>query len=234
MSNEIGKFITFEGGDGCGKTTQARLLFETLNESGIPVLFTREPGGTDGAEEIRNLLVTGETGKWDRTTETLMFFAARHDHVEKLIKPALQRGEWVICDRFTDSTLAYQGYGHGVKLELIKGLHRLTLGDFQPDLTFIFDLDTELGIKRATARIKETSDVEKEDRYERMGKIFHNNVRRGFLEIAKENSDRCFPINANDTISDLHIRVVSKVNLSFKTTASIMQQSAITQYLNNA
>ena len=98
-----------------GKTTQAKLLFESLNNAGIPTIFTREPGGTEGAEEIRHLLVEGETGRWDKVTETILFFAARRDHVEKLIKPALKRGEWVVCDRFTDSTKAYQGYGEGFK-----------------------------------------------------------------------------------------------------------------------
>lgn len=211
-----GKFITVEGGEGCGKTTQAKLLFEALNNSGIPTILTREPGGTDGAEQIRDLLVKGETGKWDKITETLLYFAARRDHLTKLIMPALERGEWVICDRFTDSTIAYQGYGHGVKLEIIKGMNKLTVGDFQPDLTLLFDIDVEAGIARAHAREKKVVG-EKEDRYERMGGIFHKNVRRGFIEIAKAENKRCAVVDASATIERVHNSAVSQLNFYLKT-----------------
>jgi len=224
--SEGGKFITFEGGEGSGKTTQAKLLFEALNNNKIATIFTREPGGTDGAEAIRNLLVKGETGRWDRITETLLYFAARRDHVQKLIKPSLERGESVICDRFTDSTIAYQGYGHGVKTELINGLHKITLGEFKPHLTLVFDIDIEKGIGRAKAREKK-SDGQKEDRYERMDSIFHKNVRRGFLEIAKNDSKRCVVINADGKINEIHNAVIFKVNLHLGTKISPLSPIAI-------
>lgn len=230
MSNQ-GKFITVEGVEGSGKTTQAKLLFEALNNSGIATILTREPGGTDGAEEIRSLLVKGETGRWDKITETLLYFAARRDHVEKLIKPSLERGEWVICDRFTDSTHAYQGYGEGMKAEFINGLHKLVLGDFKPNLTFIFDMDVDKGIARANERQKKST--LREDRYERMGSIFHKNVRRGFLEIAKSDKNRCALINADDKISKIHANVVSNLNFHLKTNVSALSPIAVDGVLNN-
>lgn len=211
-----GRFITFEGGEGCGKTTQAKMLFDALNKASIPTIYTREPGGTDGAEAIRELLVQGETGRWDKTTETLLFFAARRDHVEKLIKPALERGEWVICDRFTDSTMAYQGYGEGMSMTVINGLNKLILGDFKPDVTYMFDIDYDAGVARAKTREDSKTHKKKEDRYERMDSIFHKNVRRGFLEIAKSDSARCEVINAAGTIEETHKLVISKFNTRFK------------------
>lgn len=217
MAQLKGTFITLEGGEGCGKTTQSKLLFKALNEHGIPTLHTREPGGTDGAEAIRHLVVEGETGRWDRITETLLYFAARRDHVEKLIRPSLERGEWVICDRFTDSTVAYQGYGHGVSIDLIKGLHRLTLGSFFPEVTFILDIDEAKGIERAHNReAKQGAPVE--DRYERMGSVFHKNVRRGFLEIAKLDRERYVSISADQNIKSVHHAIVSQLNFHLKTT----------------
>jgi len=212
MARKKGKFITVEGGEGSGKTTQAHLIFDALNNSGVPAILTREPGGTGGAESIRDLLVKGETGRWDRITETLLYFAARRDHVEKLIKPALERGEWVVCDRFTDSTKAYQGYGYGVQLELIDGLHKLTIGDFGPDLTLVFDIDVERGLHRSVSRDEKISEDKKEDRYERMGDVFHKNVRRGFLEVAKANKGRCVVIDASDSIKEVHAEAVNIVN----------------------
>jgi len=226
-----GKFITVEGGEGSGKTTQAHLLFEALNNSGVPTILTREPGGTDGAEQIRDLLVKGETGRWDKVTETLLYFAARRDHVEKLIKPSLERGEWVICDRFTDSTHAYQGYGEGMKDEFITGLHKLVLGKFFPDLTVVFDMNEEKSIERAKQREK-ISGGREEDRYERMGGIFHKNVRRGFLELAKKDTDRYSVINADDTISRIHETVVSTMNFYLKTTISALSPIAVDGYLD--
>lgn len=212
---KLGKFITFEGGEGGGKTTQAKLLVAALNHSKIEAIFTREPGGTPEAEEIRNLLVKGKTDKFDKITETLLYFAARRDHVEKMIKPALAEGQWVICDRFTDSTHAYQGYGYGVQHELINGLNRLALGDFKPDLTLIFDIEVERGMERAKKRMEPVSsgDNQKEDRYERMSGDFHKNVRRGFLEIAKNESKRCLVVKAEGTIKGLHKAIIENVNL---------------------
>lgn len=208
---ERGRFITFEGGDGCGKTTQARLLFALLNLRDITSLFTREPGGTQGAEEIRTLVVTGETGKWEKMTETLLYFAARHDHIERLIKPALTRGEWVICDRFSMSTLAYQGYGHGLPLSSIEGLHKFAIGEFYPDLTFVYDTD----ISVSSARIEERNEQiqgELEDRYERMGETFQRNVRRGFVEMANKDRQRCVLITSDGSIKAIHDITVQNFN----------------------
>ncbi len=209
-----GKFITLEGGEGSGKSTQAKLLFDALNSAGISALHTREPGGTDGAEEIRSLLVRGETGRWDKLTETLLYFAARRDHVEKLIKPSLDRGEWVICDRFTDSTVAYQCYGEGVSIELVNGLQKIILNDFVPDMTLILDIESEKGIARTRGRAGEPT-VNREDRYERMGGVFHRNVRRGFLEVAKTHKNRCLVVNAEKSIKELHAELITAVNRRF-------------------
>ena len=209
-----GKFIVFEGGDGCGKTTQARLLFSLLNENDISALFTREPGGTSGAEEIRKLLVTGETGRWDKMTETLLFFAARRDHVENLIKPCVDRGEWIICDRFSLSTYAYQGYGYGLPISYIEGLYKFSIGDFYPDFTFVYDIETELALERAKVRSESLNlnHKESEDRYERMSDTFHKNVRRGFIEMARKMEQKSAIINSHNSIKNIHDVTVAKVN----------------------
>ena len=163
----LGKFITMEGGEGAGKSTQIANLAAALRAVGIVVVVTREPGGSRRAEEIRKLLVRGATDRWHPMTEALLHNAARMEHVEELVRPALARGEWVLCDRFTDSTVAYQGFGHGLGREVIEDLHSLVFGGFLPDLTLILDLDVELGLARATAAARG------EDRYERMGRDFH-------------------------------------------------------------
>jgi len=207
-----GKFITFEGGDGSGKSTQSQLLYAALKKAGIPVVLTREPGGTKGAEEIRDLVVKGDATKWDRMTETLLFIAARRDHVEKKIKPALERGEWVISDRFVDSTYAYQGYGHGVQLNLIDGLHRLALDGFAPDVTLIYNIDYDEGLDRANARIGSLSEEEREDRFEKMSMLFHKNVQKGFLERASADPKRCEIIKAVGAIHDIHSITIGALN----------------------
>jgi len=198
-----GIFITFEGGEGGGKSTQSKLLGEFFQSIGKSVVLTREPGGTKGAEDIRSLLVKGETDKWDHVTETLLHLAARRDHVEKIIKPALAKGEVVICDRFCDSTLAYQGYGHGLGVEYINNMQKLVIGDFRPDLTFILDIDPKAGITRAGSR------GDKEDRYEKMGSGFHDRVRNGFLNIAQAEPNRCHVIDANRPIEEIHKAIVN-------------------------
>jgi dTMP kinase len=144
-----GKFISFEGGEGTGKSTQLTRLAERLAEAGLEVVRTREPGGTEGADAIRELLVTGATDRWDPVSEVLLNYAARRDHVERVIKPALARGEWVVCDRFADSTMAYQGYGYELGTDLIETVHRATLGDFNPDMTIIMDFAPAEGLARA-------------------------------------------------------------------------------------
>ena len=147
-----GRFITFEGGEGTGKSTQARLLAERLTGAGREVVLTREPGGSAGAEAIRALLVTGSVDRWSATTETLLMHAARRDHIERLIGPALERGAWVVCDRFADSTRAYQGAAGGAPAELIAALEREVLGDVTPDLTLVLDLPPADGLARAAGR----------------------------------------------------------------------------------
>ena len=181
-----GYFITLEGGEGTGKSTQCRLLADYLTQMGHKVLLTREPGGSIGAEEIRNLLVTGDKSRWDSVTETLLFMAARRNHLVKRIWPALEEGQIVICDRFLDSTLAYQGYGYGKNqqtLDMIQTIYRLIAGDFYPDLTIVLDIDPKLGLQRSCARAGNN-----EQRFESMDLSFHNNLRQGFLDLARSNN----------------------------------------------
>jgi dTMP kinase len=168
--------------------------------------MTREPGGSPGAEAIRKLLVEGEPGRWDGITETLLFAAARHDHVERTIRPALERGAWVLSDRFTDSTIAYQGYGAGIDVDLIRQLSLAATGGISPDLTLILDLPVEIGLLRAAGR------AGGEDRFERKGGEFHNRLRTGFLAIAKAEPARCVVVDATaspDSVAQAISKVVS-------------------------
>ena len=202
---ERGRFITFEGGEGAGKSTQLKMLAEALARAGIEVVTTREPGGSKGAEAIRALLVTGDVDRWDAHTEALLHTAARRDHLARTVWPALERGAWVVCDRFADSTLAYQGYGHGLPREFITGLTTLAIGDFKPDLTLVLDLPVEEGLKRAGGR------GGAEDRYERMGTAFHERLRQGFLDIARKDADRCAIIDAAADLDSVHQAVLRAV-----------------------
>ncbi len=188
-----GRFITFEGGEGSGKTTQIKLLCDFLEENGVAVAKTREPGGTPGAEAIRDLLVRGDAGRWDAESEGLLHFAARRDHVERMIRPALASGVWVVSDRFADSTMAYQGYAHGLGRDWVSNLHELVLGDFAPDLTLVLDIPVDAGLDRANVRGGE------ENRYELLGPAFHQSVRDGFLDIARREPGRCVVIAATET-----------------------------------
>jgi dTMP kinase len=189
-SKNHGIFITLEGGEGAGKTTQIAHLKTRLEKAGKTVVTTREPGGTVGAEAIRKLLVEGDTHHWDAMTEAMLLFAARRDHVEKIIVPALSKGEWVISDRFYDSSYAYQGYGQGLELSVLDELRKLSIGDMKPDITFILDLPVEIGLKRAAV----------EQRYERMGVPFHQKLRQGFLELAKAEPARIKTIDAGQAV----------------------------------
>ncbi len=202
-----GKFITFEGGEGSGKTTQIKLLQKQLNDAGKKSVLTREPGGCAPADAIRKLLLTGSVDKWHPVAETLLFQAARVEHVERVIKPALERGEIVICDRFLDSTIVYQGIAKGLGVEYIKQLHQFTLGSFAPDLTLILDIEPEIGLKRAHARAGD------ETRFENMELEFHRNVRNGFLKLAHENPPRYKIINADQSVKDVHKSILEAVNL---------------------
>ena len=192
-----GCFVTFEGGEGSGKSTNLRILAEALEVMGHTVVTTREPGGSNGAELVRRLLVEGAADRWDEVTEALLHCAARRDHVTRLIRPALDRGDWVISDRFADSTMAYQGYGHGLGRKMIENLHRLTIGDLKPNLTLILDLPIETGLSRAGTR------GGNETRYERMDGGFHQRLRDGFLDIAARESDRCIVIDATQKIDSV-------------------------------
>lgn len=184
------RFITLEGGEGAGKSTQIRLLAQRLSEAGHRVVTTREPGGAPGAEAIRELLVTGETGRWAPKTEALLHFAAREEHLARTVRPALERGDWVISDRFVDSTMAYQGVAQKLGAEFINELKALVVGDDMPALTLILDLAPETGLARAGRR------AGGEDRYERMDKAFHRTLRQAFLDIAKNDPQRCVVIDA--------------------------------------
>lgn len=182
-----GRLITFEGGDGAGKTTQIGQLADFLEGLGMPVVRTREPGGTAEAEAIRKLLVSGEAD-WDPLTEAMLHFAARREHVEKHIRPALAAGQWVLSDRFFDSTVAYQCYGQGVAPEDEAALRRLAIGSLQPDLTLLLDISVETGRKRAQSR--------QESRYEAMNDDLHRRVRAGFIEIARRDPQRIAVVDA--------------------------------------
>ncbi len=205
-----GKFITLEGGEGSGKTTQAGQLADALRRSGIDALVTREPGGAPGAEEIRALLVAGEVGRWRPLTEALLHFAARHEHLTRTVLPTLEAGRWVVCDRFADSTMAYQGYGHQLGGQTIARLNDLVLDHFAPDLTLILDLPVEEGLHRASHRT-----AGHEDRYERMDLEFHQRLREGFLEIARQAPERCAVVAATATAEEVQnaIRAVVRQRL---------------------
>jgi dTMP kinase len=186
-----GRFITFEGGEGVGKSTQIRRLVARLQTAGHDVVATREPGGSAGAEAIRDLVLRGAADRWSPVTETLLMYAARRDHIERVIRPALARGALVVCDRFSDSTTAYQGAAGGADPGLIAAMERYVLEDVRPDLTLVFDLDPELGLARAVDR------AGAEMRFESKGAAFHARLRSAFLEIAAREPERCVVIDAN-------------------------------------
>jgi dTMP kinase len=209
-----GVFITLEGGEGAGKSTQLKLLEERLATHEINIVRTREPGGVPSAETIRDLLVNGETDKWRPLTETLLHFAARHEHISRLVQPALENGQWVLCDRFADSTTAYQGYAQNIDLETIATLYRLAVGKLEPNLTIILDLPVQVGLERAEDRgIGGT-------RYERMGIEFHQRLRDGFLQIAANNPHRCSIVDATQTIEEISENIMALVEARFLSSRS--------------
>jgi dTMP kinase len=206
-----GQFITFEGGEGAGKSTQIKRLFEYLVAKNHKVITTREPGGTLPAEEIRTLLVNGDPGKWSASAEALLNSAARDSHLQDIIRPALNEGKIVLCDRFMDSTRAYQGFAGGSPMALIDALEHHIVGTTRPDLTLVFDLDPNIGLVRAGSR-----GAGVEDRYERKGLQFHNALRSAFLEIAKTDPARCVVVNAQgtpDEVWNIVLRIIQERGL---------------------
>ncbi|WP_439154325.1 dTMP kinase [Yoonia sp.] len=190
------RFITFEGIDGSGKSTQSRRFAGHLATKGIDVILTREPGGSPGAEEIRQLVLTGDPDRWSAETEILLFTAARRDHLEKTISPALAAGKTVISDRFADSTRVYQGATRGDLRAMVDQLHKLMIGR-EPDLTFVIDMDPARALERGLAR------KSGEDRFEDFGLPFQETLRHGFLALAHANPDRCVVIDGNRTADQI-------------------------------
>ena len=209
LSAQRGRFIVFEGGEGAGKSTQVKALVVGLRDRGLEVVATREPGGSPGAEQLRDLLVQGDAGRWSPLSELLMMYAARSDHLEKIIRPALARGAWVVCDRFADSSRAYQGAGGGVAPAFIEQIDAAVVGDTQPDLVLVMDLSVEAGLHRAGSR------GDRENRFESKGLLFHERLRQGFLARAAHLPERYRVIDADRPIEALSAAVWAEVGASF-------------------
>ena len=201
-------FITFEGGDGSGKSTQVNLLKNYLDNLNFETIKTREPGGTPSAEILRDLLTTGEVEKWTPMSEALLMWASRYEHLIQVIEPALNSGKNVICDRFYDSTYAYQGVAHNLGIDKMEKLKKIIIGDIEPDITFVLDIDPKVGLKRSLDRPNQ------ENRFESYNIDFHNKIRSAFLEIAKKNKNRCVVIDASlneQKINNLIITVIDNL-----------------------
>ena len=202
-----GRFITFEGIDGSGKSTQTKLLAGRLQDEGYDIILTREPGGSEGAEEIRDLVLQGATDRWSAETEILLFTAARRDHIERTILPALIQGKIVICDRFADSTRMYQGISRGDLRALVDQLHLLMI-PYDPDITILIDINPEIGLKRAKAR------ATAEERFEDFGLDLQQRMRSGFLELAREFETRIAVVEGNRDIVELAETIYQRVKLA--------------------
>ena len=201
-------FITFEGGDGSGKSTQVNLLKDYLDNLNFETIKTREPGGTPSAEILRDLLTTGEVEKWTPMSEALLMWASRYEHLIQVIEPALNSGKNVICDRFYDSTYAYQGVAHNLGIDKMEKLKKIIIGDIEPDVTFVLDIDPKIGLKRSLDRSNQ------ENRFESYNIDFHNKIRSAFLEIAKKNKNRCVVVDASlneQEINNLIINVIDNL-----------------------
>ena len=205
-----GKFITIEGCEGTGKSTQIKLLEKNLKKK-IKIKSTREPGGSFGAEQIRKLIFKSKRQNWSPITEALLHISARSDHLEKIIKPNLKKGIWVICDRFRDSTIAYQGYGNGLKLNVLEIMQDSIFNKFHANLTIILDMDVNKCIRRVKKR---KSGIQK---YEKMNINFHKKIRNGFLKIAKKNKKRCYVLNADENKIVINKKILEIINKKFKT-----------------
>lgn len=205
-----GKFITFEGGEGAGKSTQARLLADRLVLHGLLARVTREPGGTPFAEQVRDMILSRATAPHGALAETLLFYAARADHLDQIVRPALARGEWVISDRFSDSTRAYQGAAGGVPQAVIDGIERIVVGAEGPDLTILLDLEATAGLARARGRAPDAVDA-----YEARKLEFHERLRQGFLDIARAEPHRVVVLDGAQPIATIAARVWADVALRF-------------------
>ena len=205
-----GKFITIEGCEGTGKSTQIKLLEKNLKKK-IKIKSTREPGGSFGAEQIRKLIFKSKRQNWSPITEALLHISARSDHLEKIIKPNLKKGIWVICDRFRDSTIAYQGYGNGLKLNVLEIMQDSIFNKFNADLTIILDMDVNKCIRRVKKR---KFGLQK---YEKMNINFHKKIRNGFLKIAEKNKKRCYVLNADENEIVINKKILEIINKRFKT-----------------
>lgn len=201
-----GRFITLEGGEGAGKSTQIALLQRAFEAASIPVLRTREPGGSKGAEAIRKLVVEGDADAWDPVTESLLFMTARYHHLETLIKPTLAQGTTVLCDRFFDSTYVYQGISKGVGTAWLKQLYTLLYGTIAPDVTLLLDVPETVGLGRARARSGN------ETRFENMGTSFHTQVRQGFLALAAAEPERIVVVDASGDVASIHHAIITALN----------------------
>ena len=206
-----GKFITIEGGEGTGKTTQIKLLEIFLKKKKIKFITTREPGGSKGAEKIRKLVLKSNQNDWSPMTEALLHISARSDLLGKKIKPNLKKGIWVICHRFRDSTMAYQGYGNGLKLDVLEMLQESIFDKLNADLTIILDTLPNISLSRARKRKNGNQ------KYENMGINFHKKVRKGFIEIAKKNKKRCKLLSANDDRREINKKIIKIIEKQFKT-----------------
>ena len=216
-----GRFITLEGGEGAGKSVQAKRLEARLAALGLDVVRTREPGGSPGAEALREAILTGFAANFDPAGQALLFAAARVDHLEKTILPALARGAWVVSDRFADSTRAYQGAAGNLPREFVASLERLTVGPNRPDLTLILDLSPEIGLKRAAVR-RQTGPA---DRFESEGLAFHETLRRAFLDIVAAEPSRCAVIDAGGSEGDVAAAIWSAVEARLDPAGAIEAKS---------
>ena len=206
MNSLQGLFITFEGGEGTGKSTQSKLLYDYLKSKTTDVILTREPGGCKESENIRNLLVKGNINKWDPITESLLHNAARREHIKNIIKPALLKNKIVICDRYIDSTMAYQGIGQGVNSNFLNILSKEITENIVANITFIFDIDPDISLKRAKKRDKNIN-----NRYENFDISFHRNIRNYFKSLINTNK-RYILIDASNSIEEIHLKILKPIN----------------------
>jgi len=209
------KFITFEGGEGVGKSTQVKRLVKNLVKGGVEAVRTREPGGTPRAEAIRSFLLQGKSEQWGPSAEAILFAAARLDHVNSMIKPNLESEKWVLSDRFCDSTRAYQVLTGGVPDELIDALETLALNGASPDLTILIDMDPELAFERVRSRAATDGLNLPPDRYEKENIEWHRRLRRNFLEISRANEDRFVVVDGTQSVNSMESDIWSKVNARF-------------------